>query len=86
LAKEDDATQRGLTVESVGGIPPYARRPRSSYYDGISAVTATVTGEVSPIKTERLAPVHANTTAHRATRADAGELASLSFSSAPNHP
>jgi hypothetical protein len=26
---------------SVGGIPPYARRPRSSYYGGISVVTAT---------------------------------------------
>jgi hypothetical protein len=26
---------------SVGGIPPYARRPRSPYYGGISAVTAT---------------------------------------------
>jgi hypothetical protein len=35
-----------------------------------------VTGEVSPIKTERLAPPRADTTAHRATRAAASELTS----------
>jgi hypothetical protein len=38
-----------------------------------------VTCEVSPIKTERLAPLHADTAAHRATRAAASELASPSF-------
>jgi hypothetical protein len=47
-------TGPGLAADrrSVGGTPPYARRPRSPCYGGISRRHRDVTGGVAPIKTE----------------------------------
>jgi hypothetical protein len=82
---EPRRTGPGLAADrrSIGGTPPYARRPRSPCYGGISRRHRDVTGGVAPIKTEP----RPSSRRHRAPPCPplpaAGELASPSFSSAP---
>jgi hypothetical protein len=51
----------GLAADrrSVGGIPPYARRPRRKYYGSISGVTVMSPGKASPIKAGPIARTQA---------------------------